>query len=100
MEITKTLNGNDLTVSLNGYLDTGTSPELRQALDESINSIDTLTIDCANLEYMSSAGLRVLLRAHMTMSTKGGMKLLHVNQEVMDTLKITGMADVLTVEKG
>ena len=49
---------------------------------------------------MSSAGLRVLLTAHMTMSTKGGMKLLHVNQEVMDTLKITGMADVLTVEKG
>lgn len=99
MEITKTLNGKDLTVALKGSLDTGTSPELRQVLDESMDSIDTLIIDCADLEYMSSAGLRVLLTAHMTMSTKGEMKLLHVNEEVMDTLKITGMADVLNVVK-
>ena len=63
------------------------------------DSIDTLIIDCADLEYMSSAGLRVLRTAHMTMSTKGEMKLLHVNEEVMDTLKITGMADVLNVVK-
>ena len=99
MEITKVLNGKDLTVALKGYLDTGTSPELRQALDESLASIDTLTIDCADLEYMSSAGLRVLLTAHMTMDLKGGMKVTHVNEEVMDTLKITGMADVLNVVK-
>lgn len=67
--------------------------------DERMDSIDTLIIDCVDLEYMSSAGLRVLLTAHMTMSTKGEMKLLHVNEEVMDTLKITGMADVLNVVK-
>ena len=99
MKITQELNGKDLTLSLDGYLDTGTSPELKQVLNETMDSIDSLAIDCENLEYISSAGLRVLLTAHMTMSTKGEMKLLHVNEEVMDTLKITGLADVLNVVK-
>lgn len=97
MKITQELNGKDLTLSLDGYLDTGTSPELKQVLNETMDSIDSLAIDCENLEYISSAGLRVLLTAHMTMSTKGGMKILHVNDEVLDTMKITGMVNVLNI---
>lgn len=97
MKITQELNGKDLTLSLDGYLDTGTSPELKQVLNETMDSIDSLAIDCENLEYISSAGLRVLLTAHMTMSTKGGMRILHVNDEVLDTMKITGMVNVLNI---
>ena len=97
MKITQELNGKDLTLSLDGYLDTGTSPELKQVLNETMDSIDSLAIDCENLEYISSAGLRVLLTAHMTMSTKGGMRILHVNDEVLDTMKITGMVSVLNI---
>ena len=99
MEIEKILNGKDLTLRLDGYLDTTTSPDLKQLLDETMDSIDTLTLDFANLEYVSSAGLRVLLTTHKAMMEKGGMKILHVNEVTMDALNITGLANVLNVEK-
>jgi len=97
MTIKKTLNGNSLTLKLEGYLDTVTSPELKQVLSETMDSIDTLTLDFADLEYVSSAGLRVLLTAHTAMAKKGGMKLLHVNEEIMDSLAVTGLANVLNI---
>ena len=99
MTITKSLQGNDLTLSLGGYLDTTTSPELKQLLTEVMPTIDTLTLDFKDLEYVSSAGLRVLLTAHVAMDKKGGMKLLHVNEEIMDSLAVTGLAGVLNVVK-
>lgn len=68
----KTLNGNDMTLKLEGYLDTGTSPELKKMLSETMDSINTLTLDFGDLEYVSSAGLRVLLTAHTTMAQKEG----------------------------
>lgn len=98
MKITQTLNGKELTLSLEGCLDTATTPELKQVLSEKMDGIDSLILDFATLEYISSAGLRALLTAHMTMETKGGMKILHVNEEVMDSMKITGMSDVLNLE--
>ena len=98
MTIEKICNGNDMTLKLEGYLDTGTSPELKQLLSETMDSIDTLTLDFENLEYVSSAGLRVLLTAHNFMSKKGGMKILHVNEEISDSLEVTGLANVLNIE--
>ena len=99
MTITKTLNGKDLTLKLEGYLDTTTSPELKQLLSETMDSIDSLTLDFADLAYVSSAGLRVLLTTHTTMAKKGGMKILHVNEEIMDSFAVTGMANFLNVVK-
>lgn len=88
-----------MTLKLEGYLDTGTSPELKKMLSETMDSINTLTLDFGDLEYVSSAGLRVLLTAHTTMAKKGGMKLLHVNEEIMDSLVVTGLANFLNVVK-
>ena len=99
MKIEKNLDGKDMTLKLEGYLDTTTSPELKQLLSETMDSIDTLMLDFADLEYVSSAGLRVLLTAHTTMLKKGGMKLLHVNEEIMDSLAVTGLSNVLNIEK-
>jgi anti-sigma B factor antagonist len=97
MKIEKTLNGNDMTLKLEGCLDTVTSPELKQLLNETMGSIETLTLDFQDLEYVSSAGLRVLLTAHTTMAKKGGMKILHVNEEIMDSMTVTGLAKVLNI---
>ncbi|MER2054265.1 MAG: STAS domain-containing protein [Clostridia bacterium] len=99
MTIEKTMNGNDMTLKLEGYLDTTTSPDLKQVLSETMDSIDSLTLDFQDLEYVSSAGLRVLLTAHTTMAKKGGMKLLHVNEEIMDSFTVTGLGKFLNVVK-
>lgn len=99
MKIEKNLDGKNMTLKLEGYLDTTTSPELKQLLSETMDSIDTLTLDFADLEYVSSAGLRVLLTTHTAMAKKGGMKLLHVNEEIMDSLAVTGLSNVLNIEK-
>lgn len=98
MKITKTLNGTELTVALEGRLDTTTSPELEGELKKSLDDVTLLTLDCAGLEYISSAGLRVLLSAHKTMSGKGQMKLIHVNELVMEVFEVTGFTDILNIE--
>ncbi|MBR1711185.1 MAG: STAS domain-containing protein [Clostridia bacterium] len=98
MTIIKNSNGTDLTVALEGRLDTTTAPELEQALKESMDAATTLTLDFAKLEYISSAGLRVLLSAHKAMSKKGGMKVIHVNEIVSEVFDVTGFADILTIE--
>ena len=99
MKIEKTLNGKDMTVRLEGYLNTETSPELKQFLLETMDSIDTLTFDLKDLDYISSAGLRVLIKAHIKMDRKGGMKILHPNETVLHALNMTGLKDWLVVEK-
>ena len=95
MKITKTLNGTSLTIALQGRLDTITAPELEKELQASLGCADKLTLDFSALEYISSAGLRVLLSAHKAMSGKNGMKVTHVNEVVAEVFDVTGFADVL-----
>ena len=99
MTIEKKTNGNALEISLEGRLDTMTAPELEAELNQSLGSVDSLTLDFSKLEYISSAGLRVLLSAHKAMSGKGGMKVTNVNEIVQEVFEVTGFADILTIEK-
>lgn len=98
MTITKDMNGTTLNVSLEGRLDTTTAPELEQALKDSLDAADELTMDFSKLDYISSAGLRVLLSAHKAMSKKGGMKVVNVNEIIKEVFEVTGFADILTIE--
>ena len=98
MTIAKKLNGTQLTIALEGRLDTTTAPELEAELKASLDSTDRLIFDLDKLEYISSAGLRVLLSAQKIMSKKGGMKVTHVNEIVQEVFEVTGFADILTIE--
>ena len=75
-----------------------TAPELENELNASLDAADSLTLDFADLAYISSAGLRVLLSAHKVMSKKGGMKVVNVNEIVKEVFDVTGFADILTME--
>ena len=98
MNITKKTEGKTLTIALEGRLDTVTAPELEAALKTAMDGTDSLTLDFGKLDYISSAGLRVLLSAHKVMSRKGGMKVIHVNEIVKEVFDVTGFSDILTVE--
>ena len=98
MTITKKQYGRNLEISLEGRLDTMTAPELEKELNASLDAAETLTLDFADLAYISSAGLRVLLSAHKAMSRKGGMKITNVNEIVKEVFDVTGFADILTIE--
>ncbi|MBR5959961.1 MAG: STAS domain-containing protein [Clostridia bacterium] len=98
MTITKNLNGKDLEIVVEGRLDTMTAPELETELNKSLGSVESLSLDFSKLDYISSAGLRVLLAAHKAMSAKGGMKVKNVNDVVQEVLEVTGFADILTIE--
>ena len=98
MKITKNMNGTELTISLEGRLDTTTAPELEQALKDSMDGANTLTLDFGKLDYISSAGLRVLLSAHKAMTKKNGMKVVNANEMVKEVFDVTGFADILTIE--
>ena len=98
MKITKTVNGNIANIALEGRLDTTTAPELEKELKGVIESADALTLDFSKLDYISSAGLRVLLSAHKAMSKKGGMKVVNVNELVREVFDVTGFSDILTIE--
>ena len=98
MTIEKKVNGNALEIALEGRLDTMTAPELEAELNQSLGSVDSLTLDFSKLEYISSAGLRVLLSAHKVMSAKGGMKVTNVNEIVQEVFDITGFSEILTIE--
>ncbi len=98
MTIYQTKEGNALTLALEGRLDTMTAPELETELNASMEGAETLTFDFSKLDYISSAGLRVLLSAHKIMSQKDGMKLTNVNDLVMEVFEVTGFTDILTIE--
>ena len=87
-----------LTVVLEGRLDTTTAPDLEKLLQESLPGVTELVLDFAKLDYISSAGLRVLLAAQKIMSKQGSMKLQHVNESIMEILEVTGFVDILTIE--
>ena len=98
MTINKTLNGSALVVSLTGRLDTTTAPDLEAELKASMNGITELTMDFEGLDYISSAGLRVLLFAQKTMAKQGSMKIIHANEMIMEVFEVTGFVDILTIE--
>ena len=98
MKIEKSMNGADLQIALEGRMDTTTAPELEQALKASLDDANTLTMDFEKLDYISSAGLRVLLSAHKIMSKKGGMKIVKVNEIVDEVFEVTGFKDILDIE--
>lgn len=100
MEINGTKNGEVLNVMLSGRLDTNTSPELESYLRENLAGSTSLAIDLTDVQYVSSAGLRVFLYAHKEMAKVGSsLTLLHPNEYIMDVLEATGFTDILTVEQ-
>lgn len=98
MTIDKKQNGSELTLTLTGRLDTTTAPQLEEALKESIGGIEALEFDFGALEYMSSAGLRVLLAAQKMMNKQGKMVVKNVNDVIMEVFEVTGFVDILTIE--
>ena len=89
--------GSALRLALTGRLDTVTAPELEAALSN-LDGVETLTLDCAHLEYISSAGLRVLFSAHKRMAAQGRMALTNVGDEIADVFALTGYSEFLNVE--
>lgn len=85
------------TITVEGRLDTTTAPELERVIGD-LDGVKDLIIDMKNLEYISSAGLRVVLKAQKTMNTKGAMKLINVGESIMEVFEITGFSDILTIE--
>ena len=98
MIIDKQLNGSELTLSLTGRLDTTTAPELEAVIKENITGVTNLVMDFAGLEYLSSAGLRVILSAQKTMNKQGEMIIRNVNETINEVFEITGFIDILTIE--
>ena len=91
-------NANTATIEITGRLDTVTAPALDKMIGEELEGINALTLDMNALEYISSAGLRVLLSAQKKMQKIGSMKLIGVSEAVMEVLEMTGFADILTIE--
>ena len=98
LNINKDIGYGKALFALVGRLDTTTAPELENELKESLKGVTTLTFDLEALEYISSAGLRVLLSIHKIMSKQGGMKVTHVNEIVQEVFEVTGFADILDIE--
>lgn len=98
MTISKERKESALSLALEGRLDTVTAPELEKELKGSLDGVSELTLDFANLEYISSAGLRVLLAAQKIMNKQGSMKVTNVNETIAEIFEVTGFSDILTVE--
>lgn len=97
MEIQKQKNGSNLTLALSGRLDTVTSGSLEAEVKD-LAGVTDLVFDFADLQYISSAGLRVLLAAQKVMNKQGSMKVVHVCPDIMEVFEITGFSDILTIE--
>ena len=98
MNINKTVDGAALHLSLNGRLDTTTAPQLEAELNQSMDGITLLELDFDKLEYLSSAGLRVLLTAQKAMNKQGEMVIRNVNATIKEVFEVTGFIDILTIE--
>ena len=98
MTIDKEFQNDKLTVCVSGRLDTTTAPELEESIKESIEAAEELTLDLKDLEYISSAGLRVLLATQKIMNKKSGMKVTGVSDVIMEIFGVTGFSDILTIE--
>lgn len=98
MTIQRTGNEKKLAIALEGRLDTMTAPELEAALDGALEGVEELTFDFEKLDYISSAGLRVLLSTQKAMNRQGVMKVLHANEMIREIFDVTGFSDILTIE--
>ncbi len=98
MTINKNKNGKDMTIALEGRLDTTTAPQLDDDLKASLSDVENLVFDFSGLEYISSAGLRVLLSAQKVMNKQGSMVIKNVNDEINEIFEVTGFVDILTIE--
>ena len=98
MDIRKAINDKEVIAAIDGRIDTTTAPALEQELKDSYDSCETLILDFTDVEYISSAGLIVLLSAHKTMSKKSGMKLRNVREDISEIVEGTGFADNLSIE--
>ncbi len=98
MEIKKTQDGSKLVVEIAGRLDTTTAPELEQDLKDSLNGVTDLVLDLGSLDYISSAGLRVLLFAQKTMNKQGGMTIRNVSSIIRGIFDVTGFSDIMNIE--
>lgn len=97
MTIERTLNGTELTIALIGRLDTTTAPQLEAELKQNISGVEKLVLNFAALEYLSSAGLRVLLAAQKVMNKQGEMIIRNVNETIAEIFEVTGFSDILTI---
>ena len=98
MTITKRAEGKKLTIALEGRLDTTTAPELEAELNSSLDGVTELVLDMAELLYLSSAGLRVVLAAQKRMNRQGHMTVAHVCDAIMEVFEITGFVDILDIK--
>lgn len=98
MMIEKLSTDTGITLKIIGRLDTTTAPELEATVDGCIAGLKELVMDCSELEYVSSAGLRVILKAQKLMNAQGTMKVIDVNETIMEVFEITGFADILNIE--
>ncbi|MCR5109166.1 MAG: STAS domain-containing protein [Lachnospiraceae bacterium] len=98
MKIDKKSEDKKLTIALQGRLDTTTAPELEAELKESLDGVEELVFDLKELDYISSAGLRVLLSAQKTMNKQGSMKVTGSNEDIREIFEVTGFSDILTIE--
>ena len=98
MTITKNQDGTHLDLAIAGRLDTTTAPQLEAELKQSVDGVTDLTLDFAGLEYLSSAGLRVLLSTQKVMNRQGTMTIRNVNETIMEIFEVTGFVDILTIQ--
>lgn len=98
LTIKKTLENGAAVISPEGRLDTVTAPEMESAIKELLPGLKSLTLDLSGLEYISSAGLRVLLSAQKVMNSQGEMKVTNVNETIAEIFEVTGFSDILTIE--
>ena len=98
MTIDKMIEEKKLTITLTGRLDTTTAPQLETELKQNISGVEALSLDFSGLEYLSSAGLRVLLSAQKVMNRQGSMTVKNVNEIIMEIFEVTGFVDLLTIE--
>ena len=98
MTIEKRLDGKTLNILLTGRLDTTTAPQLEADLKQVLDGVEKLVMDFEKLEYLSSAGLRVLLSAQKTMNKQGSMVICHANETILEIFEVTGFAEILTIE--
>ncbi len=98
LNIVKNAEDTKLTVALEGRLDTTTAPQLEEELKGSLDGVKELVFDMSNLEYISSAGLRVILSSQKIMNKQGSMIIKNVSEEIMEIFEVTGFVDILTIE--
>ncbi len=98
MTINRTKNGNSLTLAVSGRLETITAPELESVVKNELADVKELVFDFSQLDYISSAGLRVLLSAQKIMNNQGSMKVTGANEIVLEIFEVTGFSDILTLE--